>query len=352
MTRVALHVGQLLQPVPGGIGTYVRALVRALPAAGVDLTTFATGTPGNLTGPHVELGPPRGSLRYECWHRLRWPSVRIPSDVVHAPSLAVPPTRTPLVVTIHDVAFLRYPAMFTARGVRFHERGLELARRHAAAIITPSHFTRDELIREGFDGTRVRVAQHGAPPADALFTDPQADAATLTSVGIGGPFVLAVGTIEPRKRFDVAAAAAGAIDGITLVIAGPRGWNDVPGLDAPHVRLLGTVDAPTLASLYRTAAAAVVPSEYEGFGLPALEAMAHGCPVITSDAQSLVEVAGDAGVVAPVGDVDAWRAAIASVLDDPEHRAQLARAAIRRAGAFTWSESARIHAETYSAVAH
>ena len=146
--RVAVHAGQLLQPVPGGIGRYVRSLLDALPSAGVTPVPFAAGS---LPGA-VDLGWPRGGLRYEAWHRLRRPVVRVEGDLVHATSLAVPPARgRPLVVTVHDLVFLRQPEHLTARGVAFHRRGLELARRDAAAIVVPTAFGRDDLVREGFD---------------------------------------------------------------------------------------------------------------------------------------------------------------------------------------------------------
>ncbi len=345
MTSVALHVGQLLQPVPGGIGRYVRALVRELPDAGVELSTFAAGTPAGVPAGHVDLGPPRGALRYDLWHRVGRPRVRTDSDVVHAPSLAVPPVTVPLVVTVHDVAFLRFPELSTRRGVRFHARGLELARRHAAVVVTPSAFTRDELVREGFAPERIHVAPHGAPPPP--MSEPAGDAAVLHRLGVSEPFVLAVGTVEPRKQFDVAAAAVDGLAPVQLVIAGPPGWSDVPGLGGPRVRLLGAVDDPTLDALYRRARVSVVPSAYEGFGFPVIEAMARGCPVVASDASSLPEVAGGAGVLVAPGDVGAWRHAVERVVGDDDERARLAAAGTARAAEFTWARSAALHAAAY-----
>src|SRR4051812_32202705 len=143
--KAGLHVGQLLQPVPGGIGRYIVHLARNLPSAGVEVVPFGAGRPSprvhNLIGTTVDLGWPPGALRYEMWHQLRRPRVDLGVDVVHAPSLAVPAVRdVPLVVTVHDVAFLREPEAFTRRGLAFHRRGLEIAHREAAAIITASRF--------------------------------------------------------------------------------------------------------------------------------------------------------------------------------------------------------------------
>ncbi len=346
---VAVHAGQLLQPVPGGIGHYVRELVPALVGAGLRVVPFAAG---DLTGrldsnaPAVDLGRPGPPWRYELWHRLSRPRVRLPVDVVHAPSLAVPPvTGSALVVTVNDVAFLRHPDVFTRRGRAFHRRGLDLARRHAHSIVTPSAFVRSELAREGFDPGSIVVAPHGAsvpPPAD-----PSAHHALLARAGVEEPFVLAVGTIEPRKNLGVLAAAVGRLRtrfrGLSLVLAGPPGWLEVPGIDGPEVRRLGAVDDATLEALYERAAACGVPSIYEGFGLPALEAMARGCPLVVSDSASLPEVVGDTALLAPPGDVDAWGEHLGSILDDPVSAGERTARARERAARFSWERSAELH---------
>jgi len=357
-----MHVGQLLQPVPGGIGTYVRELVCNLPAADVELQMFAAGAqPAELASAYTDLGFLRGALRYESWLRLRRPSLPFAADVVHGPSLAVPPsrvrgrTRAALAITVHDVAFLRHPEYFTPRGVAFHRRGLELARNEADIVVTPSSFTREELGREGFDLSRVLAIPHGmhAPTAPS----PAAIATALERLGIRTPFVLAVGTVEPRKGLDVAAAAVARVrrthPDLTLVVAGPTGWNTVTGIDAPHVDRVGAVAQEDLDALYAVATMTVVPSIYEGFGLPALEAMARGCAVIASDATSLPEVVGDAGLLVAPGDVDAWTLAITSLLNDATQLAALQTAGRARAATFTWADAARSHATAYAqALAH
>lgn len=347
--RVGLHVEQLRRPIPGGIGTYVRALVDELPGAGVELSTFASG-PGDPAWPdYRDLGRPRPPLREVLWQTLRRPRVHLDVDLVHAPSLSIPPSgRTPFAVTVHDVAFLRVPEAFPPRGIRFHRRGLRIARKRAHAVIAPSAFTCSELVEEGFDPSRLFVAPHGIPAMPSTSSHPPIEAdAMLAMLGIAPPFVLAVGTIEPRKGFRTVFAAFAELKlrGVTLVVAGPRGWGDVP---VPHdIVALGAVDRTTLDALYRRASACVVPSRYEGFGLPALEAMAHGAPVIASDITSLPEVVGDAGVLVPVDDVDAWAEAIAGVVGDPERRRRLGDAGLRRAGEFTWARSAATHVDAY-----
>jgi glycosyltransferase involved in cell wall biosynthesis len=352
---VALHVGQLFQRLPGGIGRYVYELFQALRAEGTDVIPFAAGDPAprvldELPG-FVSLGSPRAPLRYEMWHRLRRPLVQLPADVLHAPSLAVPPTRLPLVVTVNDVAFLHHPEAFTKRGLAFHRRGLALARRDADAVVAPSEFTRRELIAEGFEADAVFVAHHG------VVQIPAPDTATIDGVlhrlGVEPPFVLAVGTIEPRKNLPVLVAALERArtrhPDVTLVLAGPRGWLDVPGLDRSWVRELGAVDEQALDALYRRATLYAMPSRYEGFGLPLLEAMARSCAVVAADGASLPEVVGDAGLLVPPGDVAEWANALEELLDDPDARKALIERGDARAATFTWAASADKHCAAYRA---
>jgi len=349
--RVGIHIGQLRQAVTGGIGRYIEELLGALPTTDAELVTFASGNgETKASWPNfVELGRPGPPLRYDLWHRLRRPPLPIDVDVVHAPSLAVPPHRDAgLVVTVHDLAFLRVPGTLTKRGVRFHRRGLTLARKEAGAIVVPSTFVRDELLAEDFDATRIVVAPHGAPTPTARHDD-DVDAA-VHAAGIETPFVLFVGTVEPRKGLDTL------IDGhrlvrathpdLNLVVAGPSGWGDeITGASGVH--LLGHVDDDTLDALYRRAALCALPSRYEGFGLPALEAMSRGAPVIVSDIPPLVEVTGDAAVRVSVDDVNAWAAAIKDLLDDATRRSDLGAQGRGRAGSFTWEASAHAHLLAY-----
>ncbi len=354
--KVGLHAGQLMQTVPGGIGRYVVHLARNLPEAGIEVTSFGAGNPSprvqRLLGEYVDLGRPLGSARYALWHAFRRPRVRLPVDLIHAPSLAVPPAgKLPLVVTVHDVAFLREPSAFTRRGLQFHRRGLTLAHREAAAIVTASRFARDELMRVGFSAERIHLAPHGVEvrPADP---DPVIDE-RVAATGIDGPFVIAVGTVEPRKGLDVLvqafAVAREDIPELQLAIVGPKGWLPVPGLDGGGVHRMGTVSEPTLDALYRRALMCAVPSRYEGFGLPALEAMSRGCPVIASNGTSLPEVVGSAGTLVPVGDVEALARALVETATDPDLRAEMSNRGRERATGFTWAGSAHAHSAAYSA---
>ena len=367
---VALQAGQLDQPVPGGIGRYVEGLLRHLPEAGVAVERFAGGR-----------------WRYEAWHRFRRPVVRTGGDLVHAPSLAVPPPgRRPLVVTVHDLAFRTHPECFPARGRTFHERGLALARAEAAAVIVPSEATAAEVRDAGFEAARVHVAHHGIdlrPLTPLEPPGPDFPAASMNpmqhmhphwqpaegSMSIADPgdeggtpvlgleprsYVLFVGTVEPRKGVDVLLAAHAALrrtgrPDLRLVIAGPPGWGETPALDGPGVVAPGRIDEVTLDALYRGAAALAVPSRSEGFGLPALEAMARGCPVLASDAGALPEVLGDAGLLVPAGDADALAGALDRLLSDDALATSLGAAGHRRAAGFTWSACVAAHLVAYHA---
>lgn len=356
--RVALHAGQLLQPVPGGIGRYVEALATGLHAFGVEVEGFAAGPCpdvllAGVADGHVtwhDLGWPRGSARYELWHRVRRPRVAVPGDVVHATSFAVPPRDDrPLLVTAHGLEFMRHPDATTRRGRAFHARGLALARRDADLVITPSDFTRRDLLREGFDPGRVRTIHEGSDPAP-----PIADEivnARVNSVGISGRYVLTVGTVEPRKRLDVLVDAFGMVRAthpdLTLVIAGPEGWGDVGDLDAPGVARVGRLPWSQLDALYRRAQLCCFTSVYEGFGLPVAEALARGCPVIATGGTAYEEVMGDAGLVVPPDDADTTAAAMVALLDDEEERSRRSTLGLHRVATMNWSRTVERHAAAY-----
>ncbi len=349
--QVAVHAGQLLQPFPGGIGRYVRKLLGALPDADINPIPFAAGPAPESIPNWVNLGSPRGRWRYEAWHRLRRPVLDVGPDVeiVHATSLAIPPPgKRPLVVTVHDLIFLDHPECLTPRGVAFHRRGLKIACNEASAFIVPSVWVAQRLEAYGIEASRIHVAHHGVD------TFPNNSVSSVKSEAIDLPdsFILFVGTIEPRKGIN---DLLDAIDQsrrkhpeLNLIIAGPAGWGEPPDFSAPHVHWLGAVEDSTLDHLYRNALGLVLPSRDEGFGLPLLEAMARGCPVISSDAACLPEIVGDAGILVPLGDIEAISNAINNLTDMDQHGLLVDRG-LARAATFTWQASARAHAGAYRA---
>jgi glycosyltransferase involved in cell wall biosynthesis len=248
------------------------------------------------------------------------------------------------VVTIHDLAFSSLPP----RGAAFHRRGLEVTRDEAKSVVVPSSFTASEVADAGIEAGRIHVVPHGIDPPDDY---PAAEVAVrLGRLALGAdPFLLAVGTVEPRKGLDVLAAAFSSLHGVQLVVAGPPGWGEVPGLEGRGIRRLGAVDDLLLDALYRGASALVMPSHTEGFGLPALEAMARGCPVVASRAGSLPEVVADAGLLVDPGDRDGLAGALASLLADDDLRTRLGAAGRHRAAEFSWTACVDGHLAAYRA---
>lgn len=349
--KVALHVGQITQPIPGGIGRYTRSLIEYLPNDEVTLYTFACADAPKETLPHYSrAGKLNFRFEYELWHRFRNRDLKITGDIVHAPSFAVPSApNQPLVVTAHDIAFMRHPGAFSRRGVHFHTKGLKIARKEACALIVPSRFTHDELVREGVNPNLIHVIPHGITIPDD--EDTSDDEKIVGSTGVPKRFVLAVGTIEPRKNLPMLVRAVEEArkngEDIALVLVGPRGWGEVNDLERDFVYELGRVNDDVLNALMRQAVVYCVPSIYEGFGMPALEAMANKTPVIASGVASLPEVVGDAGTLLDPLDSHLWAEAITHISQDPEFRKQQSERGFVRAKSFTWESSARAHVAAY-----
>ncbi|MDU0290158.1 glycosyltransferase family 1 protein [Saccharothrix longispora] len=333
MPNLVVLTEQLLAPVPGGTGRYTRELAAALAATAPPGWTVtgavsrqadvsAAVVPG-VAGPRV-LPLPRRAL-VAAWERgvPYWPG----GDSVHAFTPFAPP-RGRVVVTVHDTVPWTHPSTLTPRGVAWHRRAIGRAVARAGAVVVPTATVAEELRRHAPGPAPVHVVGNGV----TRFADEEA-------VPVPPRYVLAIGTIEPRKGFDLLVAATAGLD-VPLVVVGPRGWGGVD-LRAPHVRLLGRLTDPQLAFVLRRAAVLAAPSLAEGFGLPVVEAMAAGVPVVHSDAPALVEVAGGAGVEVARGDLAALTAGLRRVLSDTALAERLGAAGRTRAEAFTWENAAR-----------
>ena len=271
-------------------------------------------------------------------------------DVVHGTNFVVPPTRRAArVVTVHDLTCVRYPEMCTPTTLRYPAL-IRRAIRTGAWVHTPSDYVASEVC-EMFDAdpNRVRGIHHGLDAADlGDGTAGRRRAADLTSPGVKR-YVLALGTVEPRKDLPMLVRAfdrlAATRPDIGLVLAGPQGWGagalDTARGEARHhdrIGLAGYVDGAARADLMAGAAVFALPSRYEGFGLPPLEAMASGVPVVATAAGAVPEVCGDGALIVGVGDEDAFTGALEAVLDDgPGGLVERGRA---RAASFTWERCA------------
>jgi alpha-1,3-rhamnosyl/mannosyltransferase len=283
-------------------------------------------------------------------------------DLYHEPSFLPFAFDGPTVITIHDLSPLRFPSMHPASRVREFFEKLPKAIDRAATIIVDAESVRQEVITTfGVSSERIRAIHLGVSdvykPRNASALAPILARYQLTA----SRYLLAVGTLEPRKNLIQAVNAfAGLPEKLRasspLVIAGMRGWltqdleNRIRQLEERgEVRWLGYVPAEELPHLYSGAAMLIYPSLYEGFGLPVLEAMASGIPVITSNRASLPEVMGDAGVMIDPEDTPGLREHIRRLLEDPAEAARLGQRGVERARLFTWEACAEKTLTVYRA---
>lgn len=381
--RVAVNAEQLLNRSPGGIGRYTAQLLTVLPATCPDgdmvplaarhprseivARLDALGVrPGTVASLAVQPWP--APLLYEGWLRWGRPALRgvHDLDLVHAPSVAVPPSGgRPLVVTVHDAGPELFPQAFTPHGRRFHRRALEVVARRADAVITVSQAAAAEIIaRTPIDAGRIHVVPNGVDPPAPHPNTHEEDAAILARLGLAGRrYVFWVGSLEPRKGVDtliqamVARARRRPADDVVTVLAGFAGWlNDdlVTGADRAALGTslieLGRIDDAVLWALYRHATVFAFPSRHEGFGLPVVEAMSQGAAVVASDIEVMREVAGDAAVLVPAGRPEQWADAIDALVDDPGQRARLGRAGVDRSRLFSAAAMAEATWAVYQTV--
>ncbi|HEY4412333.1 MAG TPA: glycosyltransferase family 1 protein [Gaiellaceae bacterium] len=344
--RVVVDVAPLSHPRTG-VGNYIRGSLRGMAAAGADVVAFAPSSAAgrrliedSLDGIDVQRRLPvvraAHALR-TAWSRAGFPPVERFTgelDVFHFGDWMYPPQRSGIRSTmIHDLVPLHFPDWVHRRTRRMHGAKYRHVARACDVVMVNSEFTGDDVATTlGVDRDRIHVAY---PGVDAAFT-PEGPKAQ-------GEYVLAVGTLEPRKNLANAIAAAQRL-GVELRVVGARGWGGVEAQGA-GVTWLGYPSDGELPALYRGAAAFVYPSRFEGFGIPVLEAMACGTPCVVSSHPSLDEAAGDAAVRADPDDAEAIASAIERARAE---RDELVRRGAAYARRFTWLENGKAHLAAWS----
>jgi len=350
LVRIAVVVEQLARPAPGGIGVWVREVTPRLAAAGFEVESVASGSvpvgalaalggrprrmlvPSPLAQRLWDLGLgalPRG-LDAGLWLSFAGPRIA---------------SRPPAVVVVHDLIFRSHPELYTPRGARWHAGRLADALANGRRLVAVDRTVADELLRAGARPERVVVVPPGAdhlPPADR-----EAAQDALSRAGVHRPYVLALGTLEPRKNLARLVEAyaryrAGSFDPVELCVVGPKGWGGVAVPEAPGVHWLGSLPAPALAGVLVGAQALVYVSLVEGFGLPVVEALAAAVPVVVS---VRVPAARYGGIAVDPEDTAAIAEGLARVLEDERERAALVTQGLLAVEQLSWDRSAARLAE-------
>jgi glycosyltransferase involved in cell wall biosynthesis len=350
--RVGVDVTALLAGNTG-VARYVREVLASARSHDISLVPFAIGRGEHRSALGDGVRRLRIPLRliHRSWSVLGRPSVDrlVPGcDVVHTPDLLPPPTRRPVVLTVHDVVALEHPDLHPPRAVRIQGAQVEAARDRATIVIAVSETTAGALRARGVPDDRIVVAPNGVTEL------PAPDASLVPD----DPYLLAVGAITPRKGLDVLAAAlaqASVPNRLRLVLAGPEGWRSAAVLAAIRARGVehrvlrtGWVTDAQLAGLYRHCLAVCVPSVAEGFGLPVLEAASLGAPVVASDIPVFREVgAGAVALYCEPGDEGSWARALERVVDDTGLRRRASIAGPAAARPYRWERTSAMTVASY-----
>lgn len=368
--RLLVDVSSVPDP-PVGVGVYLINLVHGLGHArstDVELHLLTTRDSGVDWGTLAPTATTHAVVPTARPARLLWEQTRAPElartlgiDVWHAPHYTLPlRLRTPSVVTIHDTSFFDHPEWHERSKVYFFRSMMRAAAARADALVAVSAFTArriSELLRprgpvivipHGVDHERF----HPGTPGD------ESDLALLRPMGVRSPYVAFVGTMEPRKAvpdlIHAFAQVARSRPELRLVLAGRDGWGIREVREAisdsgvaTQIMRPGYVPAEALAALLRQSEAVVYPSRLEGFGLPALEALACGAPLVTTTGSAMEEVVDDAAVLVPPGDTNALASALSSVLNDDGLSADLRGKGPKVAAAYTWEHCTQRHLDVY-----
>lgn len=361
---------RLMYYQPAGISRYTWHLLQALAELDTDDEFVIFQHSKHRTPLFQQPNFRRATLFAPVHHRLEQPMLalellRFRLDLLHSTDF-IPPLYSPVksVITVHDLAFLHYPHFLTTVSAEYYGQ-IDKAVAHAAHIIVPSDFTRQDLIAQlGAAADKVTTIHEAANP---MFKPLPLDATRRevgTRYGLPDRFILCVGTIEPRKNIDGLLHAFAhlrdkyAPGDVVLALAGSKGWLYDETLDlvkqlnlAPWVKFLGRVPDEELHKLYVAARCHIHPAHYEGFGLPPLEAMACGTPTIVSNISSLPEVVGDAALLVDPRDPEEMAVAMQRLLRDDDLHAELREKGLQRARVFSWERAARRTLDVYRKVA-
>jgi glycosyltransferase involved in cell wall biosynthesis len=371
--RVALDYTPAINQF-AGVGRYTRSLFSAMQEQsddGIDWRLWYSDDrnddlrlPEGKDVSSVKL-PVQSRWTNLAWHRLGLP-LKIerytgPVSVVHGTDFVVPPSRAPSVVTIHDLSYVILPQHAYPRLKRYLDRAVPKSIDRAQRIIAVSETTKRDLCEYyEISPNRVEVIYHAADP---IFHQPtQRELLTMRAqLGLKGPYFITVGTIEPRKDHITLLKAFAKVNrehpNVSLVIVGRQGWlaDDImrqieQAASSSPVFHLQNIRDEMLPALYGGSSALVYPSQYEGFGLPLLEAMTSGAPVIASDTPALKEIGADAVRYAKLQDADDLAGQMISVLTDKDERKTLISAGSQHAARFSWQHAAERHIQVYREV--
>lgn len=362
--RIGIDIRSLIF-TQAGISTYIHNLIKAL--GEIDKrnkyilfchakSQYNWAKYGNISEKVLRL-PHIKSLTGRIWEAILVPraiaSMKI--DIFHGPSFTLPSKKPcKFIVTIHDLTFKRFPELVTKRAVSYYNAHIQSAIKKADRIIADSYNTKEDLmILYGVGSDRVEVIYMGIDKDFRVIEDKKKLKEVKDKYGLPKKFILSVGTIEPRKNLRRLIEAyyqlreKGLIEH-SLVIAGQKGWLYENVFEAvkrlkleQEVIFTGYITRDDLPMIYNSADLFIFPSIYEGFGLPALEAMACGIPVITSNISSLPEITGDAALLINPYDVEAIAKAMERVLGDDGLRKELVKKGLKHARRFSWQDSAK-----------